>query len=513
MVLTFVRKGMLGAMLLAFLLLHALAPAQSPACGEPLRYRSAVFPTAVTPDVSFGNAPAIPLVYVNENVTVAQDLTMDVWLPVNDTVRLRPLILVAFGGGFVVGSKEDADMQALCDTFARKGFVAASINYRKGLNAADDASAERAVYRAAQDWSAVIRWFREYPDSFRVHPDYIFIGGASAGSFAALHSQYMGDANRPASTFAQPFPFTAPDLGCLDCSGNAFGHSSRALALVNLWGAIGDTNWLEAADSVPLISFHGTDDLIVPYGYGFPFTALLTLPRVYGSSLIAARCDHVGLQQQFVSFAGIGHNIWGTVVNNGWAPSSPNARWEPILEDIRDFTWPFLKPVSDPIAGDTLPVLMAPVVYSVPARPGYRWCWEAGPNAVLSPVPNQPHAVSVVWTALGSQTVFATPVNELEAVGDRVELDVEVLAVSAAAPALEAGIRVFPQPGAGTLYIRKDFGEAVDWRLFGMTGDLVEAGHWEGGDLTLEGFAPGAYLLECRTVDRVFVRRLVWGER
>lgn len=491
------------------LLLFPFLPAKGQNCANPLRYKSALFPTTVSPDIVYGNAPAIPAVYISESVTIAQDLTMDVWTPVNDTVSKRPLLLMAFGGGFIVGSKEDADVTAVCDSFARKGFVAATINYRKGLDITNNASAERAVHRAAQDWSAVIRWFREYPDSFRTHPDHIYIGGVSAGGFAALHSQYMTDADRLPSSFSQGLPFPRPDLGCLDCEGNAFQHSNKATALINLWGAIGDTNWVELVDSMPFLAFHGTDDLIVPYGFGFPFTALITLPQVYGSSLIAERASNIGLQHQFVSFQGVGHNIWGTVVNNGWAPGSPNQRWEPILSDIRDFLWPFLKPVTEAISGDSLPVLLVPTTYSVPIRPGYRWCWDAGPNAIVQAVPNQANAISVTWTTAGPQQLQVTPVNEIEALGDATSFGVNVLSVSNSPTELPGQVTSRTHPALGSIHLHKDFPQEVSYELLGTRGEMVTEGKWRGMELELSGLQPGLYVVRCTAGGGKWMRKML----
>ncbi|MBL0019812.1 MAG: alpha/beta hydrolase [Bacteroidetes bacterium] len=152
---------------------------------------------------------------------------MDIYQPVGDTLARRPLMMFAFGGGFLIGAKEDEDARALCDSFARKGFVTASINYRLGMNISDANSGERAVYRAVQDWSAAIRYLKEKSDSLRIDTNWVFAGGVSAGSISAMHCQYMSESERPASSFASGLPFPAPDLGCKDCSGNSFAHSSK----------------------------------------------------------------------------------------------------------------------------------------------------------------------------------------------------------------------------------------------------------------------------------------------
>lgn len=444
----------------------------------PQRYFHRIFGVNTTRDIVFGNAPALTTVYVAENVTVPEDLKLDLFEPAGDTLAKRPLVLFAFGGGFLVGSKEDADIQGVCDTLAGKGYVAAAINYRLGLNAADAGSAERAVWRGAQDYSAAIRFFKEYADSFRIDTNYIFAGGVSAGSFSLLHSQYATDAQRPASTYASSFPI-APDLGCKDCSGNAFAHSSAVRAAINCWGAIGDTNWIDALDSVPLLSFHGDLDPIVPYGYGFPFTAILTLPRVYGSSLIAPRMDHLGLPQSFVPFPGEGHNIWGTVALNAWAPGSPTAFWEPILQRIRDYLYPHVAPIAPLPFGPNMVNQGDIETYIVPPTVGSQYCWSVTGGNILGPSTGP--SISVQWTNMGAQILKVQEINHLDAVSEADSMAIVVGPVGVVDAINGGRLEVFPNP--------IEAGKPLQFGLTGAKGTLKATvydvmGHitttWEG---------------------------------
>jgi carboxylesterase type B len=60
-------------------------------------------------------------------------LTLDVYEPANDTMTERPLIVWVHGGSFVGGTKNDPDVTSLCEHFAKRGYVCASINYRLGF--------------------------------------------------------------------------------------------------------------------------------------------------------------------------------------------------------------------------------------------------------------------------------------------------------------------------------------------------------------------------------------------
>lgn len=455
-----VNSCMRTVTLLFFLLLFS-GGLKSQSCNT-YRYYDRLFSVQATTDLVFGTAPALIIPFVAENATFNQDLKLDLYEPAGDTLAKRPLLLFAFGGGFVVGSKEDADIQAVCDSFASRGFVTAAINYRLGVNVASTSSGERAVWRGAQDYSAAIRYFKEFADSFRIDTNYIFAGGVSAGSFSLLHCQYATDAQRPASTFGSSFP-VAPDLGCKDCSGNNYAHSSSVKAAINCWGAIGDTAWFDAQDSVPLISFHGDIDAIVPYGYGFPFTAILTLPRVYGSSLIDIRMRNLGLPHQFVDFPGVGHNIWGTVALNAWAVGSPTVHLRTITHDIRDFLYPFVAPDAPLPFGPSFSAVGATETYIVPPQAGSRFCWTVTGGAVMSNPDS--NVVHVQWNLPGFHTLRVREINAIGATSIADSIAVSVLPTGVA-EATASDLGVFPSvlaPGDELHLVGKKRMEQVEW--------------------------------------------------
>src|SRR5436190_146923 len=115
----------------------------------------------------------------NTNYSGGTDiLTLDVYQPSGDTALFRPLIVWVHGGSFVGGTKNDADVTQLCQHFAKRGYVCASINYRLGMSfPPDQASATQAVFRAVQDMKAAIRFFRKdaaMTNLFHVDPDWVF---------------------------------------------------------------------------------------------------------------------------------------------------------------------------------------------------------------------------------------------------------------------------------------------------------------------------------------------------
>ncbi|MGE0638278.1 MAG: alpha/beta hydrolase fold domain-containing protein [Bacteroidia bacterium] len=428
---------------LCFLLTGNLSLSQS--C-ESQRYRDSIFGVVKTPDIIFANVQSIPAVYVSENVTVSQNLFMDIFEPAGDTLLKRPLIIFAFGGGFLIGGKDDEDAQTYCDSMAHTGYVTASIDYRLGMNIASPESAVRAIYRAAQDYSAAVRYLKEYSEQYRIDTNFIFTGGVSAGSFSAMNLAYMQEANRPLETFASGGLTPAPDLGCLHCSGNSYNHNTKAKALLNCWGALLDTSWMELNDNTPLISFHGTADPIVPYATGFPFTALFLMPEVHGSEPITERANNIGLTNQFHPFAGQGHNVWGTVVNHSFV-GGQTPYFDSIFQETKAFFYPFLQPAVPVISGSVSVCVGDTVVYSVVQNQGSTYCWEVQGGSILSPNVQQ-NQITVVWQIAGSGSVKAIEINHLQASSDATVYNVNIEdCVTAINPVADNNeFAIFPNP-------------------------------------------------------------------
>ena len=150
------------------------------------RYYTQLFTgVTTTSNVVFGS-------YVNFGLQ--NNLTMDIYQPTGDTAIIRPLIIWAHGGSFQFGDKSEADIVSLCQTFARMGYVTCSINYRTGFFPVDSVNATQAVLKATQDMKAAVRFFRKdaaTSNTYKIHPDYVYVGGSSAGAFMALHLAYM----------------------------------------------------------------------------------------------------------------------------------------------------------------------------------------------------------------------------------------------------------------------------------------------------------------------------------
>ena len=268
------------------------------------RYIDDIFDVTMINEVEYG---------VNTNETIigtgyTQTLYMDIYQPEGDTLENRPLVIFMFGGAFVGGSKESADIVDLCTNYAKKGYVAAAIDYRLTTNLILNPSeykAYEAVIKGIQDLRAAIRYFRMndilYND-YKIDSERIYVGGISAGAIASLNSVYMNSEDEALSLVTQE---QLDELGGLEgVSGNP-GYPSDAHGIINLCGAIGSLDWIEQPD-IPIVSMHGDQDSTVPYS-DESVTLFGLDVQVYGSYSINETMSELGNYSDLHTYTGQDH--------------------------------------------------------------------------------------------------------------------------------------------------------------------------------------------------------------
>ena len=267
------------------------------------RYIDDIFDVTVTNEVEYG---------ANTNETIigtnyTQNLYMDIYQPVGDTLEDRPLIIFMFGGAFVGGSKESADIVDLCMNYAKKGYVAAAIDYRLTTNLILNPSeykAYEAVIKGIQDLRAAIRYFRMndilYND-YKIDSERIYVGGISAGAISSLNSVYMN--NEEALSLLTQNQLN--EIGGLEGDSGNPGYASNAHGIVNLCGAIGSLDWIEQPD-IPIVSMHGNQDSTVPYS-DESVTLFGLDVQVYGSYSINETMNSLGNYSDLHTYSGQDH--------------------------------------------------------------------------------------------------------------------------------------------------------------------------------------------------------------
>ncbi len=292
--------------LITLILVSNLLAAQVVIDCNSTRYDEEVFPNIITTsDIIFGSN--------NDYQGTSTILKLDVYEPDGDTAAFRPLIVWVHGGSFVGGSKVDNDVVGLCQRFAKRGYVCASIEYRLGIAFPyNQSSATNAVYRGVQDTKAAVRFFRQdaaTTNTYRIDPDMIFGGGSSAGAFCALHLAYLDQTSELPSTID-----TVALGGMEGTSGNP-GYPSTIKAVLNLCGAMGDTAWMVPGD-IPVCSMHGTADQVVPYA-----SAMLYLLNIFpimvvdGSYSVNEHAMLTGIDQTMYTYYGAPHVPYAGDVN------------------------------------------------------------------------------------------------------------------------------------------------------------------------------------------------------
>ncbi|HEX7132794.1 MAG TPA: DUF4214 domain-containing protein, partial [Iamia sp.] len=253
--------------LLVALMLGIVSTPVPAGAAEGERYVDRIFDeVTVTRDVAYGAA--------RDEHGDLQELNLDVYTPVGDTLEVRPAIVLAYGGGFVAGNK--GDMAGLATVYAQRGFVALSIEYRMdegagGISFPPDAYDLERIWEAKHDLQAAVRWTRAHAGTYGIDPQMVSVGGASAGAVMSVLAAITHD-----------------DPGA---SGTP-GVSSKVCTAISLAGA-GEPVLVDAGDA-GAIFFHGDQDTTVPYSQ-----AVATYDAMVDD----------GLAAEMVTFPGVGHGL------------------------------------------------------------------------------------------------------------------------------------------------------------------------------------------------------------
>jgi predicted esterase len=225
----------------------------------PLRYRDAVFGTvSTTSDLVYGSAMNLS----GQTIT----LRLDLYEPAGDTVTARPAIVWVHGGSFSSGDKTSAELVDEANTFAMKGYVNASINYRLepgGCSASSPSTTcFNAILEALADAQTAVQYLRANAATYGIDSTRIAIGGSSAGAITALNVGFRSSENPAAAV------------------GAAVSLSGSALLVT-----------IDSGDA-PSLLFHGTADVVVPYQWAV---------TTHDAALAA------GLDSFLTSWTGAGH--------------------------------------------------------------------------------------------------------------------------------------------------------------------------------------------------------------
>jgi len=209
-------------------LVAGLAPLGTPSAqaARAVRYLDPVFSSVrVDTDLVYGR--------VKHDDGTVEPLKLDLYRPAGDRRGNRPVLIFVHGGSSSVdkGLKRNT---VLPRAFAARGYVAASINYRKSTSG---------LGRDAQhDTRAAVRWFKANARRYGVAPHRIVLMGSSSGAVDVLN-----------------VAFNPEDAGS---SGNP-GYSSTVAAAISVSGVATEPHEIRT-DEAPVAMIHADDDTTIP---------------------------------------------------------------------------------------------------------------------------------------------------------------------------------------------------------------------------------------------------------
>ncbi|MEN3041081.1 MAG: alpha/beta hydrolase [Bacteroidia bacterium] len=241
-----------------------------------------------------------------------QTLRATFYLPEPDNESSRPVIVLLFGGAYISGSRNDADITHIAKYFAARGYVTATIDYRIGITNPTTAEWIKAGIRAIHDLKAFIRYLKKSViadgNPYGIDTAKIYVGGSSAGAMTSLHAAFISSATELAEVLEADTTFLNSQGGIEGNSGNP-GYSSRFTGVFSLSGGMLRTSWIALHKTPAVIAMHGTGDATVPYKSGaVPFVGLSVEGGYNIDSVAALR----GLYHALFTWQGGGHVPYGT---------------------------------------------------------------------------------------------------------------------------------------------------------------------------------------------------------
>ena len=276
-------------------------------------------------------------------------LDVDVYSPGNDLQKNRPLILYIHGGGFGAGKRDDDFMIRFCEDMAKRGYVAASIDYTlqmkgKSFGCERPAAVKIQTFKlTANDIARATAFFIKNKSKMGINPEQIVLVGSSAGAEAALHAVYWKDTYKNES------------------GKNILPNDFVYGGVISLAGAIYSLDFIQKETAIPTQLFHGTCDNLVPYAEAPHHYCEEGTPgylKLYGPYEIAEKLKNLG-KSYYLYTACNGAHEWSAV------PMRHN------LNEITDFIY------RDVIKKDTvrqIHTIRPSTKPDCPQYPGFDFC-------------------------------------------------------------------------------------------------------------------------------------------
>ena len=231
-----------------------------------------------------------------------EELKLDLFDPIDNQDKVRPVILYVHGGGFSGGERDHPVHEDFLRHFAHKGYVTATMSYtlqRKGKSFSCDVEAGIKIetfLKTARDINRATAFLIRNKERFSINPSNIVIVGSSAGAEAVLPAAYWNQTKKDSASTILLDEFS-------------YG------GVISMAGATSNINHITKENAIPTQLFHGTDDQLVPYGIASHHYCPTQSPgflMLFGAHAIKERLQN--LQEGYYLVTGInGKHEWNSM--------------------------------------------------------------------------------------------------------------------------------------------------------------------------------------------------------
>lgn len=249
---------------------------------------------------SFAKGQKMTTITYFQNDTLKLDL--DFFEPETTSKTKLPLFLYVHGGGFSGGERESG--HSLCKYLANNGFASATITYTlyaKGKNFGCEGALPTKIKSfqfGANDLWLATSYFIKNSKKHNIDADKIFVAGSSAGAETVLHGAF--------------WDFKTMNL----YAKNTLPKDFKYAGLVSGAGAIMDLNLITKKNLIPIMFFHGSADVTVPYAtaaHHYCKTNASNWLMLFGSNSIYNHALSLDGSASLYTYCGGGHEYSGTL--------------------------------------------------------------------------------------------------------------------------------------------------------------------------------------------------------
>ncbi|MEO1516217.1 MAG: T9SS type A sorting domain-containing protein [Bacteroidota bacterium] len=472
----------------------------------------------------------------------SQDLLMDVYQPMGDTLDDRPVIVYFHTGSFlpplfnggITGSRTDSTVVNVCKRMNELGYVAIAATYRAGWNPAATGPAGQnirtgtllnAAYRGIQDARSLIRFLRksvaEEDNPYGIDPDKIVLWGQGTGGYISLGAAFL---DRFSEVNIDKFIDTETLLPYVDTAlvGGVFGLENRPLSVanhpgyssdfamaVNMGGALGDESWIDGSgNEPPTIGFHVVKDPFAPFSAGpviVPTTGDFVV-NVIGTRAVVEKSNDTGVNSVLAPANGLTNTLNAIVSAYENVPVIfPSDTTTLATENMYPFLTPGLesgpwdwwdKPTLDALVAGTNQVLNTDFNSDTLHNNGLLT------NPGMSIEKATPYLDTIIAYYIPRGCIALELTECLDALG----------IVSNINP-VEVGLSIQPNPASEFVQLRTDLSAIRHIRLYDMSGRLVQEVrniNEFNYDLYRNDLPPGVYAVQLHFDEGILAKKIVF---